>query len=113
MFGNKPLSLNRVFDTVVIREGTERLTLHVNADPARLVVGLTQAQKQLATIKQDTPEEEKEEISKFFASVIFGDEQTQELFDFYYGDAACVIALCGKYFADRLSKLITKAQKKG
>ena len=111
MFGNKPLSLNRVYDTVTIREGSEKLTLHVNADPTRLVVGLTQAQKQLSTITQETTEEEKEEVSRFFSNVIFGEEQTQKLFDYDYGDPACVIAVCGKYFADRLSKLITKAQK--
>jgi hypothetical protein len=64
------------------------------------------------TITEETTDEERGEIARFFASVIFGDEQTQKLFDFYYGEASCVIAVCGQYFAKRLSKLISKAQKK-
>lgn len=113
MFGKNTLSLNRVYDTVTIREGGKTLTLHVNADANRIVVGLAQAQKLLMTIDEKTTDAEREEISRFFSDTIFGAEQTQELFDYYYGDASCVIAICGTYFAQRLSKLITKAQKKG
>lgn len=112
MFGKHTLSLNRVYDTVTISEGGKELTLHVNADANRLVVGLAQAQKRLMTISEETTDEEREEITRFFAGIIFGEEQTQKLFDYYYGDASCVIAICGTYFANRLSKLITKAQKK-
>ena len=112
MFRKNTLTLGRVYDTIKITEGGEKLTLHVNSDPARIVVGLAQAQKRLVTINEETTEEERGEIARFFASVIFGDEQTQKLFDFYYGEAACVIAVCGQYFAKRLSKLISKAQKK-
>lgn len=108
----KPLTLGRVYDTLTIREGGATLSLHVSSDPARMVVGLTQAQKRLVTINEDTPEEERAEIAKFFSDVIFGEEQTKKLFDFYYGDSSCVVAVCGKYFAERLSKLIVKAQKK-
>lgn len=112
MFGRKPLSLGRVYDTVIIKEGGESLKLHVNADPSRLVVGLSQAQKMLSAINEDTPDDERRNTARFFASVIFGDEQTQKLFDYYFGDASCVIAVSGKYFAERLGKLITKQQKK-
>lgn len=112
MFGKKSLTLNRVYDTVVIKEGDQRLTLHVNADASRMVVGLSQAQKRLQTISEETTEEERKEISRYFSSIIFGEEQTEKLFDYYYGDASCVIAICGQYFADRLGKLITKAQKR-
>lgn len=112
MFGNNTLTLGRVYDTLKIKEGGATLVLHVNSDPSRVVVGLAQAQKRLVTINEETSAEEREDIARFFSGVIFGDEQTQKLFDFYYGDASCVVAVCGKYFADRLSKLITKAQKK-
>jgi hypothetical protein len=112
MFRKHTLSLNRVYDTVTIREGGKTLTLHVNADANRLVVGLAQAQKRLMTIDENTPDDEREEISRFFSDTIFGAEQTQELFDYYYGDASCVIAICGTYFSERLSKLISKAQRK-
>ena len=112
MFGNNSLSLNRVYDTVTINENGNKLVLHVNADPSRVVVGLSQAQKRLVTIDADTPDEEREQIALFFAGVIFGDEQARKLLDFYYGESSCVVAVCGQYFAKRLSKLITKAQKK-
>ena len=111
MFGKNTLSLYRVRDTLKIREGAETLILHVNADPFRMVVGISQAQKRLSTIKEDTTDKEREEIARFFAGVIFGEDQTEKLFQFYYGDPSCVIAVCGKYFS-RLSKLITRAQKK-
>lgn len=112
MFGNNTLSLGRVYDTVTIREGGEKLTLHVNADPSRIVVGLSQAQKQLVTISEETTDEEREKIALFFASVIFGEEQAQKLLDYYYGDSSCVVAVCGTYFSKRLSKLISKTQKR-
>lgn len=112
MFGNNTLTLGRVYDTVTIREGGEKLKLHVNADPSRIVVGLSQAQKRLVTINEETTDEERKEIALFFAGVIFGEEQAQKLLDYYYGDSSCVVAVCGQYFAKRLSKLITKAQKK-
>ena len=113
MFGENTLTLNRVYDTVTINEGGEKLILHVNSDPSRIVVGLAQAQKRLVTIDADTPEEDRKQIALFFAGVIFGEEQAQKLLDFYYGESSCVVAVCGQYFAKRLSKLITKAQKKG
>lgn len=112
MFGNKDLSLGRVYDTISIREGSDKLILHVNGDPNRIVIGLNEAQKRLKSIDKDTTDEEKAEIARFFASVIFGDDQTQQLFDFYYGDAMCVITIASKYFAQRLAKKISEAQKK-
>ena len=112
MRGNNTLSLGRVYDTIIIREGKEKLVLHVNADPNRIVVGLAQAQKQLVTINDETTAEERERIALFFAGVIFGEEQARQLLDYYYGESACVVAVCGQYFSKRLSKLITKAQKR-
>ena len=112
MFRKKDLSLGRVYDTISIREGSERLVLHVNNDPNRIVIGMNESQKRLKSIDKDTTDEERAEIARFFASVIFGDEQTQKLFDFYYGDAMCVISIASKYFSERLAKKIIEAQKK-
>ena len=112
MFRKNTLTLGRVYDTVKITEGGETLKLHVNSDPSRIVVGLAQAQKRLVTINEETPDADREEIALFFATVIFGEEQARKLLDFYYGESACVVAVCGQYFSKRLSKLITKAQKK-
>ena len=112
MFGNNSLSLNRVYDNIKIREGSETLSLHVNNDPARIVAGLNEAQKRLKSIDQDTSEESRKEIALFFAAAIFGEEQAKQILDFYYGDSYCVISICSKYFSERLAKKITEAQKK-
>ena len=112
MFGKNTLSLGRVYDKVTISENGEKMVLHVNADPSRIVIGLSEARKQLVTITADTPDEKRAEIARFFATVIFGEEQAQKLFDFYFGDPSCVVSACAVYFSKRLSKLIANAQKK-
>lgn len=106
------LSLNRVHDTVRIREGGETLLLRVDADPLRIVAGLNRAQESLKSIDENTTAEDQARIARFFAGVIFGDKQADELMTFYRDDSACVINVCGRYFADRLAGLITRAQKK-
>ena len=114
MFRKKPyeLSLGRVHDTVRVREGDATITLEVEADPARMVAALNDAQKYLKTIGDASTDAEKRDVAKVFAAAVFGDEQAEKLLAFYHGDAACVINICGRYFSERLAKLITKAQKK-
>lgn len=113
MFGKRyEVSLNMVHDTVVIREGDEKLTLTVNADSMRLVGGLSQAQKKMLELKDDTPDEDVKKAAEYFASVIFGKDQARKLFEFYAEDPASVISVCGKYFRERLAAKITKAQKR-
>jgi hypothetical protein len=106
------MSLNRIHDTVRITEGTDTLTLKVNGDPRRIVAGLTEAQKMLSAINDDSAPEDVIKAGEYFADVIFGEEQRKQLFDFYHGDAGCVINICGQYFSEQLKKLIIKAQKK-
>ena len=106
------LSLNRVHDTVRIREGRESLRLVVDGDPMRMVAGLNQAQKMLVLINDETSDEDKRKTAEYFATVIFGKEQVAQLMSFYRDDALCVVNVCGTYFRDRLNKLITKAQKR-
>lgn len=108
----KELSLGRVHDTVVIREGEERLKMRVDVDPLRAIAGLSQAQKILQALTEESTEEEQLNAAKYFSIVIFGKEQTEQLCEFYRNDASCVINICGKYFSERLAKLIEKAQKK-
>lgn len=112
MFRAFKISMNRVHDRVKVTEGGETLTLNVEADPMRMVAGLSQAQKMMQALTNDSTDEEQHAAAEFFASVIFGQAQAKALLDFYRGDAGCVIGLCGTYFRNRLSKLITKAQKK-
>lgn len=108
----KEISLGRIHDTVVIREGDERLKLRVNADPMRIMAGLNLAQQMLKALDEESTEEQQLNAAKYFANVIFGKEQTEQLSEFYRKDAGCIISICGKYFSERLSKMITKAQKK-
>lgn len=112
---NNEISLNRVHHTVYVNENGEKLKLVVNADPMRLVSGLTKAQAKLAEMVKDNREPEQEEMkeaAEYFAAVLFGKEQTEKLLDFYAGDAACVINVCGQIFRTQLADKITKAQKK-
>jgi len=113
MFG-KPyeMTLNRVHDRVRVNEGDERLELTVDADPMRLVAGLNRAQAMLKAIDAESGEEKQREAALYFAGVIFGETQARELLEFYRGDAACAINLCGRYFTERLGGLIERAQRK-
>lgn len=105
------LTLNRVYDKVRIIENDQKLILTVNTDAMRLVAGLMEVQKDMAKYGE-MDEQQKMDIARRFAGVIFGDEQTKQLEDFYHGDAGCIVSVCGKYFSERLNKRIIKAQKK-
>ena len=107
------ISLNRIHDKISISESGDELALHVDADPGRIVAGLSSAQALLKDLSAgDATEQAQEEAALAFAGAIFGGDQAKALLDFYHGDAGCVIAICGKYFNERLAKLIEKAQKR-
>ena len=113
MFGRRyTLSLNRVHDSIRIKEGNDTLDLTVDADPMRMVAALNKAQKILKGVNDDSSEEDIKSAALMFASAIFGDVQAHQIMEFYHDDAGCVINLCGRYFADRLSGIITKMQKR-
>jgi len=112
MFKRYSITLNRVHDRVRITEGGDNLDLYVDADPMRLVAGLSQAQKQLQTINAESTDEDETKAAEYFAQVIFGKEQAEKIMAFYHNDAGCVISVCGRYFEERLAKRITAAQKK-
>ena len=115
IFRSNEISLNRVHHTVTVNENGEKLKLVINADPMRLVAGITKAQKKLTEAVSGDKEPTDEEIkdaAEYFAAVLFGREQTDKLFEFYAGDSACVINICGQIFKDQLAAKISKAQKK-
>lgn len=114
IFRRNEISLNRIHHTVTINENGEKLKLTISADPMRIVAGLNKAQKKLnETVSKENPtEEDIKEAAEFFSSVLFGKEQTDQLFDFYAQDSACVINVCGQVFRDQLAAKISKAQKK-
>ena len=68
------MTLNRVHDTITIREGDETLTLTVNGDAMRMVAGLNKAQSRLQSITEETPDEEVREVAEYFAAVILSGE---------------------------------------
>lgn len=112
MFGRHEISLNRVHDTVRVREGQERLTLRVDGDAMRMVAGLNAAQKRLQALTEGASEDEINSAALYFAGVMFGEAQAKALLEFYRGDAACVVNVCGRYFSTKLARLIERAQKK-
>lgn len=112
MLKHDVISLNRVRDTIRFREGSETLTLKVDGDALKMTVGIGQAVKMLQGINEETPEEERKKVAQFFAEVLFGKEQAAKLSEFYLNDEACLINVCSKAFADKISKDIDKVQKK-
>ena len=106
------VTLNRVHDTLSVREGDEKLLLTVNGDAMRMVAGLTKAQKKMTEITEESTDEDVLEVAEYFASVIFGKEQAGKLLAFYADDPASVISVCGQYFKDRLAMKIADVQKK-
>ena len=106
------ITLNRVHDTVKIREGEEKLLLTVNGDAMRMVAGLTKAQEKMQNIAEDAEDAQVLEVAEYFASVIFGKEQAEKLLAFYAHNPASVINVCGQYFKDRLALKIAEVQKK-
>lgn len=106
------MTLNRVHDTITVREADEKITLTVNGDAMRMVAGLNKAQAKMKGITDETPDEEVKEVAEYFAAVIFGKEQAAKLMAFYADDPGCVITVCGRYFSERLADKITEAQKR-
>ena len=110
------VTLNRVRDSITVKEGKEALELYVDSDANSLMNRLHEAQKRLQSVNEDPSEENKTDAATFLSTAIFGADQTKKLFDFYHGDAGCVVTICGMYFSDKrngLGKKITKIQKKG
>ena len=106
------LTLNRVHERVVIKEGGEKLILTVDGEPMRMVAGLSQAQKLLKALTKDSTEEETKGAALYFAQVLFGKDQAEKLMAFYIEDAGCVINICAQAFEKKIGKQITRLQKK-
>lgn len=106
------MTLNRVHDTVRIKEDGETLVLTVNGDSLRMVAGLNKAQEKMKALTEESTDDEVREAAEYFAAVLFGREQAEKLMAFYADDAGCVISACGKYFRERLADKIARQQKK-
>lgn len=100
-----------VSDKITFRNVDKTLTLYVRGDAVSVVSGLRKAHEKLTEITNESDECEQINCARFFAATIFGEEQADKLMDFY-NEPMAVISVCGMYFQKRLSKKITKAQKK-
>ena len=111
----KEYTLNRVRDKITVKEGNEVLPLYVDCDAATIIIKLQKANKALLDIKPEADRETRIRAARELAVAMFGEEQAEQLFEFYHNDENCVVTICGMYFGDPvhgLNKKITKAQKK-
>lgn len=111
MFEHK-ISLGLVRDRVAAVEGNDKLELIVSERANTIMHKLGIAQKGLEALGNSPKDQDRERVALQFASALLGEKQAQELLSFYQNDPNCVIDWCGKYFSARLSKKITRAQKK-
>ena len=107
----KEINPYSVSDKAIFRNVDKTLVLYVRSDAASLVVNLKQAQEKLKGMTDDSDECERMNAARFFARSIFGEEQGDQLVDFY-NDPMTIITAVGIYFDKQLKKKITKAQKK-
>lgn len=106
------ITLNRVRDHIVVREGNDDLHLTVDCDARNIVSRIQKANKTLSEINDGSTDEQKHNAAYALAEAFFGCEQADELMAFYNDDPGCVVAVCGMYFEKRLGKKITAAQKR-
>lgn len=105
----KEISPYSVSDKVTFRNVDKTLTLYVRADAFSLTFGLKQVHERLASVTDNSTEEDQAAAARLFADTIFGTEQGEKLCAFYDAPLATINA-CGIYFRERLTKKITKAQ---
>ena len=112
MFFKREINPYPISDNVTFRNVDKTLNLSVRSDAPSLVLGLRRVQERLTGMNDDTEDSERLEAARFFARTLFGNEQGDSLVQFYNDDPLAIISACGMYFQKRLSKKITKAQKK-
>lgn len=114
LFHKKVTEINPfpVSDRVRFRNFDKTLDLDVKGSASGMVLNLKTAQARLTEITDESSEEEKMSAARAFAASIFGDQQAEKLIEFYDSDPLSCITACGEYFSERLSGIITKAQKK-
>lgn len=111
MFFKKEINPYSVSDKVTFRNVDKTLTLYVRSNTPALVVALKQSQEKLKELTDHSDECQRVNAARFFARSIFGEEQGDQLVDFY-GEPLAVVSALGQYFDKQLKKKIEKAQKK-
>lgn len=110
MFFRHEINPYNVTDKLAFRNMDKTLTLTVKANAGTLVLGIKKAYDRIASLRDESPEEEKAAAARMYAATIFGAEQGEKLCEFY-GDPLTVIQACSACL-DRLRDKITKAQKR-
>ena len=106
---NRALSLGHVHEKINVKEGEYTISLVVDAD----VSTLAQRTKTALSMMQNAAGDRSamEEAGFTLSRVMFGDEQTQRLLEFYAGNRVSLLEISLRIFAQRLSKKIEKAQR--
>ena len=107
----KEINPYQVSDVVTFRNVDKTLTLRVRSSVSNIVAGLKTSQQMLQSMNNESTEFDKINAARVFARSIFGEEEGDQLVDFY-NDPLAIITVLGMYFENQLSKKITKAQKK-
>ena len=111
MFSKREINPYNVSDKVTFRNVDKTLTLFVREDATSLVVNLKAAGEKLKGVTEESDQCQRVNAARYFASAIFGEDQGNQLIDFYH-DPVAVITACNQYFDRILKHKITKAQKK-
>ncbi len=113
MFGKvKEINPYPVSDKVRFRNLDKTITLTVRGSASSMILALKMAQERLSALTDESTDTERQEAAHGFSTAIFGKDQTDRLMEFYGNDYLAVITACGTYFSERLSHILTKAQKK-
>lgn len=103
------ISLNHVRDRIYAQEGDEELELRVDDDSMAMARRIKRVLDDIEKAKQDPDGMEKAAMN--FAKAIFGNAQTEKLYEFYSNNPYSVMEFTSKYFTGRLSAKIVKAQR--
>jgi hypothetical protein len=112
MFFKREINPFPVADKIRFRNIDKVFDAVVRSDASSMVIGLKKVNNRLSAMTDETPEAERLSAARFFADTLFGSEQGGAFCEFYNNDPLTIINACGMYFRERLSKKITKAQKK-
>lgn len=112
MFFRHEISPYSVTDKIIFRNVDKTLSLTVRTDASSIVLGLKKVNDRLSQMTDETPESDRLMAARFFAVTLFGEDQGNRLCVFYHDDPLAIINACGMYFRERLSKKITKVQKR-
>jgi len=112
-------SKNRLSDSLIIKTGDKSITLHVDLDLAATAQSMRKAQQHLAETQKAAIENRSQETAEAYGQalrglicVVFGQEQTDSLLDFYEGQPESLLNDIMPYIFRRIVPAITKASHK-